>query len=99
MNKRKFKKKVKKLQTYLENNFDFLDDNGNYRTIPIKCHYCEYFESGDSSVGLLDSCITPSIYDENDDIIEKMNEKIIFHMEYLGYLCPYFKKKKITRYL
>ena len=92
MNKRQYKKKIKKIENYIENNFDILDKNGNYKTIPIKCYSCEFFESGDYSVGLTDGCMVYALYDENDNIIEKIDKKISFHMSNLGYTCPYFKK-------
>lgn len=93
MNKRQYKKKMKKIENYIRENFDFLDENYNYRTIPIRCHCCEYFESGDPTVGLTDGCLTPNLYDENDEIIEKVNDKVAYFMELLGYGCPFFKNR------
>lgn len=93
MNKRQYKKKVKRIENYIENNFDTLDKKGNYKTIGVKCHFCQNYESGDSSVGLSDGCIADVLYDENDEIIPKMDNKIIYHMSMLGYLCPYFRMK------
>lgn len=93
MNKRVKKKKEKQLIKYIEKNFDVLDGNGNYHTISIKCHSCQNYESADPSIGLIEGCIAEVLYDENDEIIEKMNNKIIHYMhDTLGYNCPYFKK-------
>lgn len=97
MNKRQYKKKVKKIEDYIENNFDILDKNGNYKTIGIKCHSCEFFESSDTSVGFVGGCTTDALYDENDEIIPKIDDKITYHMSMLGYLCPYFRMNERKR--
>lgn len=91
MNKRKYKKKLKKIENYVKENFDVLEEDGNYRTIPIRCHSCEYFEPGDFSVGMIDSCEAPVLYDEEDEIIDSVNDKIINYMSLLGYGCSYYK--------
>lgn len=96
MNRRQRKKKEKQLERWLEENHDFYD-GVHYKTVPVRCNFCGYFEPGDSSVGLPDGCETPVLFDENDEIIDKMNNKIIKHMEHLGYGCPYFTKKPERR--
>lgn len=93
MNKRIKKKKVKQLREWIDNNFDVLDANGNYNTIGVRCHKCAYFESGDSSVGLTDGCVSSVLYDKNDEIIPKVDKRITEHMMNLGYGCPCFHRK------
>lgn len=97
MNKRIKKKKKKQLLQWIAKNYDFYDEKTEeYRTIPVKCYSCQCFESGDSSVGLLSSCVTPELYDENDDYIEtgKVAKAVAEHMGNLGYGCPYYRKIK-----
>lgn len=92
MNRRLKKKKEKQLLKWLEENHDFFD-GVNYKTVPVRCNSCGYFESGDDFVGLSAGCETPALFDENDEIIDKINNKIIVYMERLGYGCPYFSRK------
>lgn len=91
MNKRQYKKKIKKIEQFIKDNFDTLDKNGNYHTIPIRCHNCGFFESGDSSVGLPDECCADVIFDYGGNAIPAMEEKIQFWQNLLGYGCPYFR--------
>lgn len=93
MNKRQYKKKIKKIKKFIQGNFDTLDENGNWHTIPIKCHSCGFFESGDSSVGLPDACIADVIFDKDDNVIPAMEEKVQFWQDLLGYGCPCFRRK------
>ena len=93
MNRRIKKKKQKNIEKWVQENHDNYNiKTGEYKTIPVKCYSCEYFESGDSSVGALDGCITPALYDKDDNIIEKVNDKVANHMSNLGYTCPYYKR-------
>ena len=81
MNKRQTKKYKKKVALWC--GLDF---------VKPKCHCCEFFESGDDSVGLLDMCIVDYQYDEDDNIIEAKAEVLDDYMQLGGYTCPYFKK-------
>lgn len=93
MNRRIKKKKRKQLLQWIANNFDCYDEKtGKYRTIPVRCHSCGYYESGDSSVGLPAGCISPVLYDKDDNIIDKMDDIITEHMSCLGYGCPYYRR-------
>ena len=94
MNKRIKKKKFRKWQKYVNENFDIEDKYGNYKSISIRCHDCSYFESGDSSVGLPDSCEAPVLYDSNGDYLEEKSYIIEPFMLNLGYGCSYFRKIK-----
>lgn len=91
MNRRIKKKKKKQLSQWITCNFDYYDEKtGKYKTIPVRCYSCCYYESGDSSVGLPDGCVCPVLYDADDNIIEKVNDMITGHMLNLGYGCPYY---------
>lgn len=93
MNNRIKKKKIKKIIKWVKNNFDYLDDNGNYHTIPVKCHSCQFYMSEDINVGMLEGCECPQLYDKNDNIILEKDKEIIDIMSNrLGYMCPYYKK-------
>lgn len=95
MNRRIRKKKQKQIIQWLADNFDnYNPKTGEYKTVPVKCHSCVYFESGDSSVGLPDGCETSALYDNDDNIIEKINDRITEHMMNLGYTCPYYRRKE-----
>lgn len=95
MNQRIRKKKKKQIVKWLEENFDYYNPKtGEYKTVPIKCCSCAYFESGDSSVGLPDGCVTPALYDKDDNLIDKVNDRIAEHMMNLGYTCPYYRRKQ-----
>lgn len=93
MNKRQYKKRIKKIKDFISNNYDVLDSEGNYKTISVKCHSCTFYESADFSVGLEAVCDPPAIYSEEGNIILAMEEKTEFHRELLGYACPYFRRK------
>ena len=95
MNQRIRNKKKKQIVKWLEENFDnYNPKTGEYKTVPIKCRSCAYYESGDSSVGLLDGCETPALYDKDDNLIKKVNDRVAEHMINLGYTCPYYRRKK-----
>lgn len=92
MNKRIKKKKQKQLEKWVAANYDTYDaKSGNYRTIPMRCYSCMWYEPGDSSVGLPEGCNSPALFDKNDDIIESVDIKIIKHQSNLGYGCNYYR--------
>ncbi len=93
MNKRQYKKRIKTIQNFINRNYDVLDCNGNYHTIPVKCFNCTFFESADETVGLDAVCDPPVIYSEEGNIVIAMEDKVAFHRELLGYACPYYKRK------
>jgi hypothetical protein len=79
MNKRQTKKRNKKVKL-----FSWLED------VYSKCYKCQYFESGDTSVGLAEGCTAPFLYDENDNTINSQNDKACEYMQLKGYTCPHF---------
>lgn len=94
MKKRIRNKKYKQTKIWVMNNYDYFDGNFNYHTIPVKCHSCMYYESGDESVGLAKNCACPQVYNQNEDIIPKVEDRILKIMkETLGYSCPFFRNK------
>ena len=80
MNKRQRKKFAKKIKMF--SSLEFVND---------RCKICENYESGDYSVGLEQGCETEWLYDENDNIIDSRNDKIIEYMNCSGYGCPHFR--------
>lgn len=92
MNKRIRKKKQKKIQEWVERHYDVWD-GVQYKTIPVRCHSCAYFEPGDASVGAYDLCCAPRIYSEDGDIVIEYDEQMQFIMErMLGYGCTSFRR-------
>jgi hypothetical protein len=43
----------------------------------VTCQDCEWFESGDSSVGIFEGCTHPILYDENDNVISEVESLIL----------------------
>lgn len=54
----------------------FVKDDVNNR-FPQGCHDCDFWESGDDSVGLAGGCTHPILFDENDELIPEANDLII----------------------
>lgn len=83
MNKRQAKKQLKKLQMWCG-----LD------SIPCRCFSCEFYDSGDFSVGEREGCEAPYLYDAEGDFIEKLNDKAVEYLDRLGWGCPHFRLKE-----
>ena len=86
MNKRQIKKRNKKADMWVR-----LD------TTPFRCLDCEYYESGDMSVGLPDGCVANYLYDDSGEFRDDMNDKAVEYMERKGWTCPYFSKTEKTK--
>lgn len=85
MNKRQHKKMMKKMYLFT-----------NLEDCFVKCSVCSNYEFEDFSVGIPSGCYVPNDC-ENEKTQEKINEKIIAHMDNLGYTCPYFRPLKDKR--
>lgn len=63
-------------------------NNGN-----LTCRDCEWYETGDQSIGIDDGCTHPILYDEQGSIIDEVNDMIIECMENPEH-CILFSKKR-----
>lgn len=64
-------------------------DNGE-----LTCKECEWFESGDSLIGLNEGCTHPILYDENGEIIPEAESLIINCLNSPKYCILLTKKGK-----
>lgn len=69
--------------------------NGILKPELTRCQRCVYYQPYEPDAGLLEGCIVPAIYADEDcqHLVPEVNNKIIGYMRQLGEGCPYFEKE------